>query len=673
MTAPLDSPNSDTVKHESGFAKKMRKQDKQSVDDAIYGAMPDYTLDEFQWTQRIKSMMAGKLKHRKIFNRDSQDRIIHNALALAKQNGAMGDILKTWRCFGRVYRTYQLDRRKYKSAEKQLADYARLNGLTDDELRRVRAIQHPGSVESTLDFYLNEIDKFAQKTTGRRQVETQSFLDAQSGTFKASPITNPNPKSAEQLAELKARAEAAEAKLKQDAAKHDGPEQDEPAQQPESELDKAFGKKPSKRPVVNPGNWTHDTNKRNKFYAELQEKGWNKYGIPGPQKSKHIHTALGVNSLHETNLSPDVALVTVLVYLDKLFGKKDEAVTAPETTEITKEQWIAWLDEHNWNKKPFVLTALDAYSVENGKGPVTKLGEWAFDLDIAEIVVDDFLDAQMEKTAQQASESDEKAAEQPAGQDAPPVVQQPPKPSATNGNKPPAAKKQFKKATANNSKLRLAIGGVPGGGKTYTGLQIARELLPDGKIAVIDTESGSASKFAKLFDFDVLELDTYTPESYIDAIHLAEDEGYDLLIIDSLSHEWDSETGVLAIVDDLKKRYRTKDGAPDTWACWREASPRHQALIQTILNSKIHVIATMRCKWDVVKERDENRRVVTKKVIGSLVQREKIEFEFDIVVKADEFHNLVVDKSRCPALDGWSGNKDGKEIARRVSEWLTAA
>jgi hypothetical protein len=270
-----------------------------------------------------------------------------------------------------------------------------------------------------------------------------------------------------------------------------------------------------------------------------------------------------------------------------------------------------------------------------------------------------------------ATEKPPSATEQPKGSETPAKVNRPVPANnshSTNGN-------PFQKASKKNSKLRMVIGGVPGGGKTYTALQTARALYPDGKIALIDTERGSAEKYADLFDFDVLSLDgNYSPERYIDMIHAAESHGYDLLIIDSLSHEWDGDGGVLDLVDDLKRK---QSNAKDGYSAWREMTPRHNALIAAILEAKLHVIVTMRCKWKNVIEKVETQtregtkiEKVNKKVIGALVQREKIEYEFDLVALVDESQNLKIDKSRCPALTDYKGRRCGAEMASKIAAWL---
>jgi KaiC/GvpD/RAD55 family RecA-like ATPase len=105
----------------------------------------------------------------------------------------------------------------------------------------------------------------------------------------------------------------------------------------------------------------------------------------------------------------------------------------------------------------------------------------------------------------------------------------------------------FQKATKKSARLRMALIGVAGAGKTYTALSVAQHL--GKKVAVIDTERGSASKYSDLFEFDVLEIDTYGPKTYVDAMEAAEEAGYDVLIIDSLSHAWAGKDGALEQVD----------------------------------------------------------------------------------------------------------------------------
>ena len=130
----------------------------------------------------------------------------------------------------------------------------------------------------------------------------------------------------------------------------------------------------------------------------------------------------------------------------------------------------------------------------------------------------------------------------------------------------------FKKAVKSRSKLRLALIGPSGSGKTYSALAIAAGL--GSNIAVIDTEHGSASKYADLFNFDVLELGSYSPEKYVEALKAAAAAGYDVVVIDSLSHAWMGKDGALEMVD--RAAARSKSG--NSFGAWREVTPQHNEI-----------------------------------------------------------------------------------------------
>ena len=144
----------------------------------------------------------------------------------------------------------------------------------------------------------------------------------------------------------------------------------------------------------------------------------------------------------------------------------------------------------------------------------------------------------------------------------------------------------FTKATKRRAKLRLALCGPTGSGKTYSALAIAQGL--GQRIALIDTECGSASLYADKFGFDVLELESGHPEGYIEAIHEAERAGYDVVIIDSLSHAWMGKDGALELVDKAAKR--SKSG--NSYMAWREITPHHNKLVEAMLRVPADIIGT---------------------------------------------------------------------------------
>jgi len=225
----------------------------------------------------------------------------------------------------------------------------------------------------------------------------------------------------------------------------------------------------------------------------------------------------------------------------------------------------------------------------------------------------------------------------------------------------------FAKATKRQARLRMALIGPSGSGKTYSALAIASAMAPSGKIAVIDTERGSASKYAGLFAFDVLELDTFAPETYVSAIEAADAAGYDVLIIDSLSHAWFGKDGALEQVDRAAKR----SSSQNSFAAWREVTPHHNAMIDAILQCKAHVIVTMRAKTEYVMETNEKGKSVPRKVGLAPVQRDGLEYEFDVVADMNLDNDLIVSKSRCPAMSGQVVNKPGGNVAKILLAWLT--
>lgn len=185
----------------------------------------------------------------------------------------------------------------------------------------------------------------------------------------------------------------------------------------------------------------------------------------------------------------------------------------------------------------------------------------------------------------------------------------------------------FKKAERKNAKLRLGLAGVAGSGKTMDALLIAKGL--GGKIAFLDTERGSASLYADLVDFDVVEMQPpYSPERFIEIIHEAEKAGYDTLILDSISHEWNGQGGVLEIVDSIAKaKYRG-----NSYAAWNEGTPRHQKFIDAMLASNLHIIATMRSKAVYVETEKQNGKKQIEKQGSAPQQREGLEFEFTVIL-----------------------------------------
>ena len=244
---------------------------------------------------------------------------------------------------------------------------------------------------------------------------------------------------------------------------------------------------------------------------------------------------------------------------------------------------------------------------------------------------------------------------------------------------------RFKQAQRTQSRLRMAIDGPPKSGKSFNSLMfahaLARLFYPDQPtnrlIAVIDTERGSASKYvgerdtadpdAPPWDFFVCELAKFTPTEYTAAIHDAEREGFKILIIDSLSHAWAGKDGALELKD--------RSGDTNAYTAWRTITPMHNEMVESILQSPCHVFATMRSKVETVMVDGVSRSgqpiKIPQKVGMAPVQRQGMEYEFDIYTSMDTSHVLTVGGSRCRALDGAIVALPSGSFMQPVAEWLT--
>jgi hypothetical protein len=220
----------------------------------------------------------------------------------------------------------------------------------------------------------------------------------------------------------------------------------------------------------------------------------------------------------------------------------------------------------------------------------------------------------------------------------------------------PAVKRQLK--------ARIALEGVAGGGKTYSALSIAHAL--GKRIAVIDTEHKSSLLYADLFDFDWLGVDKYGPDVLIEALAAA--SGHDVVVVDSLSHWWMGTDGMLEQVDRAAKR----SGGGNSFAGWKEMRPHERKMIDAMLAFPGHLIATLRTKTEWVIEENDRGKKVPRKIGLKAEQREGLEYEFTLVGQLDHENNLIVTKSRCPALSGAVVNKPGIEFGTTLREWLNS-
>lgn len=220
---------------------------------------------------------------------------------------------------------------------------------------------------------------------------------------------------------------------------------------------------------------------------------------------------------------------------------------------------------------------------------------------------------------------------------------------------------QLRKATRQKAKLRIGLSAASGFGKTYGGLKLAFGITQDwAKIAVIDTEHGSAELYSDLGEYNVLPLEApYTPERYIQAIKACEDAGMELIIIDSISHEWEGKGGCLEIQESLGGKYQD----------WAKVTPRHRAFIDAILQCKAHVITTVRRKQDYDMVKDGNKTTVQK--TGTKEQtREGFEYELTVNLEiVNDKHLTKASKDRTGLFMGKPEFVITEETGKTLREW----
>jgi len=218
----------------------------------------------------------------------------------------------------------------------------------------------------------------------------------------------------------------------------------------------------------------------------------------------------------------------------------------------------------------------------------------------------------------------------------------------------------FKKATKTRSKLRAALFGPSGAGKTYTSLAMGKGM--GGRIALIDSERGSASKYADRFDFDTVDLEKKTVEEYIKLINEAATEGYDVLIIDSLTHAWETLCEEVQKIADA--RYKG-----NYWAAWSEGTPIQRKFIEALISYPGHIIATMRSKteWQTGSEGSKSKPV---RVGLSPEQGKGIEYEFDILFEITPEHLANIIKDRTGKFQDRIIEKPGQAFGEELIAWL---
>jgi hypothetical protein len=221
---------------------------------------------------------------------------------------------------------------------------------------------------------------------------------------------------------------------------------------------------------------------------------------------------------------------------------------------------------------------------------------------------------------------------------------------------------KLQKAQRNQVKLRLGLSGASGFGKSYSALLLAYGITNDWtKIAIIDTENNSASLYSHLGDFNVLSLnEPYAPERYIQAIEVCEKEEIEVVIIDSITHEWSGKGGCLELHEQLGGRFQD----------WAKITPRHQAFIDKILNSNCHIITTVRRKTDYSLDKDGNGKTKVMKLGTKEITRDGFEYELTVNFELiNDNHLVTASKDRTGLFSGKPEFVINSSTGKKLIEW----
>jgi hypothetical protein len=225
---------------------------------------------------------------------------------------------------------------------------------------------------------------------------------------------------------------------------------------------------------------------------------------------------------------------------------------------------------------------------------------------------------------------------------------------------------ELRKASRKKAKIRLGLSAVSGGGKTYSSILIAKGLCGDlSKVAIIDTENNSADLYAHLGDYNVLPISApFAPEKYIEAIQTCEKAGMEVIIIDSISHEWDGKGGCLEIVEAITQGSASKN----SYTAWAKVTPRHNAFIDAMLHSSAHIITTVRRKQDYEMSKENGKTKVEKAGLKEIT-REGWEYELTVNLQLDTAHQATASKDRTGLFMGKPEFVPGEETGHKIAKW----
>lgn len=226
---------------------------------------------------------------------------------------------------------------------------------------------------------------------------------------------------------------------------------------------------------------------------------------------------------------------------------------------------------------------------------------------------------------------------------------------------------ELKKATRKQVKLRMGLSAVSGGGKTYSALLLAFGITNDWeKIAVIDTENGSASLYSNLGGFQTIEIKApFSPERYIEAIKCCEKAEIEVCIIDSITHEWEGKGGCLEIAETITQASQSKN----SYTAWGKVTPRHNAFLEAILQSKMHIITTVRRKQDYDMIKNNMGKTVIEKAGLKEITREGFEYELTLNLNLSLNHQATASKDRTGLFMDKPEFIITSETGKMIKEW----
>ncbi len=217
----------------------------------------------------------------------------------------------------------------------------------------------------------------------------------------------------------------------------------------------------------------------------------------------------------------------------------------------------------------------------------------------------------------------------------------------------------FKKAVKKQLKAKILLSSLSGGGKTYSALRMARGIVgPKGRIGVIDSENKSSNLYANIFNFDVADISApFHPKKYVDITEEAI-KSFDILIIDSITHEWSGEGGCLEIKENIGQRYQD----------WKPVTKLHNKFINSIIQAPIHIITTVRTKIGYEINKEDGKTKVTKLGLQPIT-REGFEYENTIVFSINENNIATATKNRSPLFKG-ENFQITEQTGEQIAEWL---